>query len=168
MKKQRITGTFLMAPPLALKKLSPTRFMVYAALSLRADSKTGQCYPTYERIMDDTDMSRSAIARNIKELIGLGWVTKISRGSNKTNRANRYQVHEVPEGHSAASDTKHSTASDTLTENKTNQITDQSLGGLNVVAVDIDFGEVAIKTPIGDLKGVVADDDYVVKNEWDF
>ena len=39
-----------------LKELSPTRFMVYAALSLRADSKTGQCYPTYERIMDDTDM----------------------------------------------------------------------------------------------------------------
>ena len=176
MSKKRINGTFLMAPPLALKELSPTRFMVYAALSLRADSKTGQCFPTYERIMDDTDMSRSAIARNIKELIGLGWVTKISRGSNKTNRANRYQVHEVPEGHSAASDTKHSsasdtkhsTASDTLTENKTNQITDQSLGGLNVVAVDIDFGEVAIKTPIGDLKGVVADDDYVVKNEWDF
>ena len=158
MKKQRITGTFLMAPPLALKELSPTRFMVYAALSLRADSKTGQCYPTYERIMDDTDMSRSAIARNIKELIGLGWVTKISRGSNKTNRANRYQVHEVPEGHSAASDTKHSTASDTLTENITNQSIEtlrQPLGDDIILFED----QVATKTPIGDLKGVLADDD---------
>ena len=134
-------------------------------------------------------MSRSAIARNIQDLISLGWVTKISRGSNKTNRANRYQVHEAPEGHSAASDTKHSTASDTkhstasdtkhsaasdtLTENITNQSIDQSLGGLNVVAVDIDFDEVVIvdtstEPPIGDRKGVVADDDYVVKNEWDF
>ena len=167
MKKQRITGTFLMAPPLALKELSPTRFMVYAALSLRADSKTGQCYPTYERIMDDTDMSRSAIARNIKELIGLGWVTKISRGSNKTNRANRYQVHEVPEGrsatsdtkHSTASDTKYSTASDTLTENITNQSIEKTFR--QPLGDDIIFfeEEVPTKTPIGDLKGVLADDD---------
>ena len=150
MSKQRITGTFLMAPPQALKDLSPTRFMVYAALSLRADHKTGQCYPTWERIMDDTGMSRSAIHRNIQDLIGLGWVTKLSRGSNKTNRANRYEVHQAPVAHSPASgtkhspasDTKHSPASDTLTDHRTNQLTDQPIGGLKgVVSDDIDFGD---------------------------
>ena len=117
MKQNRIKGKFIMTPIASLKALSPSQYMVYSALSYRADNTTGECYPSWARIMDDTGMSRSTVYRHIEELSDSGWVVKISRGSNRSNRANRYKVLESPRDHSVRNDTidnDHSVRNDTM------------------------------------------------------
>lgn len=93
----RLRKDFAMVPACAIKELDAGTLNVYIALCLRADSKTAQCYPSYARICEDTSLSRSTVQRGIQKLTELGWITKVRRGSNLTQKANTYKVNNAPQ-----------------------------------------------------------------------
>jgi predicted transcriptional regulator len=69
-------------------------FMVYAALCRRASADTGEAFPSYDTLCEDTGLSRATISKAIKQLIVEGLVT-IKRKGGLNRGGNVYLVHDV-------------------------------------------------------------------------
>jgi len=76
-------------------ELSKNGFVLYCYLSYRVHNGRQVAFPSYDRIMADTGMSRAVVAATLKELIGSGLLIARRRGS----LSNEYTVN-VPIRHS--------------------------------------------------------------------
>ena len=77
---------------------SPTEQTVLAYLAFRADDKTGQCFPSVERIMRETHFSRSAVIRALDGLKKREVLCWVKGGRTKGGRAlsNLYTIKLPP------------------------------------------------------------------------
>jgi hypothetical protein len=68
-------------------------FTVYSALSWFIDGN-GECYPSTAKLSEVTGYSTRQIRRSIRALIKFGWLSIVTKGSNKkgVKRANRYKL----------------------------------------------------------------------------
>ena len=55
--------------------LSAGAKLVYAALSMFENPKTGQCNPSQEQLADAIGSGRATVQRGIKQLLALGYIT---------------------------------------------------------------------------------------------
>lgn len=70
----------------------PTAARVVAwAVGLRADQH-GACFPSYERIAQDTGIHRRSAIRHIKQLADTGWLIPIGRCNGHGHQSNMYQL----------------------------------------------------------------------------
>lgn len=65
--------------------LTPQAKWIYTTLSSFRNSGTGRTYPSYEKIMERSGMSRNAVAKGLKELENFHWVTKQKNFGKSTN-----------------------------------------------------------------------------------
>lgn len=61
------------------------------AIGLRADRHTGQCNPSFDRIADDSGLSRRAVIGAVEFLVDSGWLVRIrQRGEGGRQTSNIY------------------------------------------------------------------------------
>ncbi len=60
-------------------KLTANATLVLHALLDRANSKTGECFPSIKTIAKDTNLSKSSVQRGLKELLTAGVIVKKAR-----------------------------------------------------------------------------------------
>lgn len=87
---------------MACARLCPTPVAVNVLfyLAYRHNHKTGQCFPSYERIAEDLGIARSSVGKAIGELEKAGLIAKIQgkrRGSH--NSSNRYRLIYMQQAH---------------------------------------------------------------------
>ena len=71
---------------------SPMQKIVLLSLADRANEQN-YCYPSFDRLMKDTGISRSSIIRSLLALEGLGFIARIHRKNDKgDNTSNAYQL----------------------------------------------------------------------------
>jgi DNA-binding transcriptional MocR family regulator len=69
---------------------------VLVALANRANSDTGLCCPSLNRIADDTALSRSTVIRSLAALEDMGYIQKVSRHrENGSSTSNEYRFPSV-------------------------------------------------------------------------
>lgn len=82
----------LMVRAMKLKAGNPLRKLVLIKLADNA-SDTGECWPSYQHIADQCEISRSSVLRHIEALINSGFMTKETRpGGPKGNHSNMYKL----------------------------------------------------------------------------
>ncbi|PHM23280.1 helix-turn-helix domain-containing protein [Xenorhabdus budapestensis] len=81
----------LMAKAMQIKVGSTARKMVLIKLADNANDK-GECFPSYQHIADQSEMSRTTAINHIKALCKMGLVTKIYRSGEKGNSSNIYRL----------------------------------------------------------------------------
>ena len=69
--------------------LPPTVRLVAWAIGMRAD-RSGNCWPTYGRIAEDTGLHRVTVIRAMKELADGGWVHVVARANGHGDQSNSY------------------------------------------------------------------------------
>lgn len=70
---------------------------VYLALYARADFRTWECFPSYERMAEDSGVSRHTVTKAVAALSECGWVAK-TKGRSRQGRqsSNRYHLPHPP------------------------------------------------------------------------
>ncbi|WP_053014282.1 MULTISPECIES: helix-turn-helix domain-containing protein [Xenorhabdus] len=81
----------LMAKAMQIKVGSTARKMVLLKLADNANDK-GECFPSYQHIADQCEMSRKTAIGHIDVLCEMGLVTKIYRSGEKGNSSNIYRL----------------------------------------------------------------------------
>ncbi|ECX6397710.1 MULTISPECIES: helix-turn-helix domain-containing protein [Vibrio harveyi group] len=71
-------------------KLPTTQRMLLLGLFRFMDGH-GVCYPSYRALMDETGLSRQAIATNLKKLVAAGWL-EYETGDKSLSQANTYYL----------------------------------------------------------------------------
>ena len=67
-----MAAQFAIIPDYLLTEASPAALRVYMALALRADHKTGQCWPSRATVARMLNVSPRTVTRSIQSLIELG------------------------------------------------------------------------------------------------
>lgn len=82
---------YLTAAAFKLKVGNPLRKLVLLKLADNAD-EDGQCFPSYKRIANDCEISRSSVIAHIAWLESVGIVSKKERYNQVTNSSNMYKM----------------------------------------------------------------------------
>lgn len=85
----------LMVKAMTLKIGSPIRKLVLIKLADNANDK-GECWPSYQHIADQCELSRSAVRKHIKQLEKDGFLTVENRKGEKGNSSNLYHLRLHP------------------------------------------------------------------------
>lgn len=70
---------------------NPLRKLVLLKLADQANDK-GECWPSYQYIADQCEVSRSTAKNHIRELEKMGWLTRVSRRDGELNQSNLYLI----------------------------------------------------------------------------
>ncbi|BET96498.1 helix-turn-helix domain-containing protein [Xenorhabdus taiwanensis] len=79
----------LMAKAMQIKVGNPSRKLVLIKLADNANDK-GECFPSYQHIADQCEMSRRSVISHIDDLCKQGLVKKVYRKGEKGNSSNIY------------------------------------------------------------------------------
>ncbi len=79
--------------PHGVVAMGPQALAVYAALRMRADSETMECWPSIQRIADDCGMSVSTVRRARAALRDGGWIDWRERESAAGQSSHVYRVY---------------------------------------------------------------------------
>ncbi|WP_265434668.1 helix-turn-helix domain-containing protein [Aeromonas salmonicida] len=79
----------LMAKAMSIKVGNPLRKLVLIKLADNA-SDTGECWPSYQHIADQCEISRRSVINHIDAMCEVGLLTKESRVGPKGKRSNVY------------------------------------------------------------------------------
>lgn len=72
---------------------SNAAWMVRAALAYHHHSKTGRCFPSYERLAEETGLNKSSVTRAIKELVAATQIEVVKgRRAGSFNAPNSYKL----------------------------------------------------------------------------
>lgn len=81
----------LMVKAMNAKVGNPLRKLVLIKLSDNANDK-GECWPSYQHIADQCEISKSSVKNHIKKLREMGFVSIEHRDGPKGNTSNLYQI----------------------------------------------------------------------------
>lgn len=85
----------LMVKAMTLKIGSPIRKLVLIKLADNANDK-GECWPSYQHIADQCELSKSAVRKHIKQLEKDGFLVIENRKGEKGNSSNLYHLRLHP------------------------------------------------------------------------
>lgn len=74
---------------------NPLRKLVLLKLADQANDD-GECWPSYQHIADQCEVSRTTVKNHIRELEKMGWLTREFRRDGELNRSNIYRL-TIPE-----------------------------------------------------------------------
>ena len=80
-------GRFVAIPHTFIKdlpNLPPCAHTLFLYLRYKANLHTGDAFPAYDTIANETGMARATVSKAITALVGRGWITKKRRFSNST------------------------------------------------------------------------------------
>ncbi len=81
----------LMAKAMQLKVGNPSRKLVLIKLADNANDK-GECFPSYQHVADQCEISRRSVINHIDALCEQGLVRKVYRSGEKGNSSNVYKL----------------------------------------------------------------------------
>ncbi len=82
----------LMAKAMNIKVGNPLRKLVLIKLADNANDK-GECWPSYQHIADQCEISKRSVMNHITDLCESGLVKKVTRKGEKGNSSNIYLLH---------------------------------------------------------------------------
>lgn len=81
----------LMVKAMQLKVGNPLRKLVLIKLADNAND-LGECWPSYQHIADQCEISRSSVKNHIRELEKSGFVTRVFRKNGALNQSNIFRL----------------------------------------------------------------------------
>jgi DNA-binding MarR family transcriptional regulator len=93
MSNRFVRGDFVLVPSIkGLKGLSPIAQVVYMWLAYHSDAETGECFPSYSLLEEETTYSKPSLIKAVKILEEKGLIKKIIRKkkNSKENTSNLY------------------------------------------------------------------------------
>lgn len=81
----------LMVKAMQLKVGNPLRKLVLLKLADNANDQ-GECWPSYQHIADQCEISRSSVKNHIRELEKSGFVTRVFRKNGALNQSNIFRL----------------------------------------------------------------------------
>ncbi len=76
----------------AIKQKLPTKEKFVLLILANYTDNESQCWPSIERLCEDTGMSRPTIKRSLRKLVELGYLMKVRRYRDKMQTSNLYRL----------------------------------------------------------------------------